>query len=58
MVKPGIMFVMKCQFKKSPYSFLIVMIVSMSLITAYLTRVFERAYYNTFPIIDSSQNGF
>jgi len=52
------MFVMKCQFKKSPYSFLAFIIVYFGLLLAYNTRVFERAYYNTHPVIDSTMNGY
>jgi len=53
---PSIMFVLKCQFKKSPFSFLGLNIVCFGLLLAYNTRIFERAYYNTHPIIDSTMN--
>jgi len=52
------MFQMKCQFKESPFSFLIIMTLTNLVSSAYLTRVFERAFYNTDPVIDSTMTGF
>ena len=57
-VRPSIMWVMRCQFKKSPYSFLGLMIVFFTLLMAYSMRVFERAYYMTSPVIPTSDSSF
>jgi potassium intermediate/small conductance calcium-activated channel subfamily N protein 2 len=52
------MWVMKCQFKQSPYSFLGLMILSMGLLMAFCTRLFERGYYHTHPQLTQDMNGF
>jgi potassium intermediate/small conductance calcium-activated channel subfamily N protein 2 len=52
------MWVLKCQFKKSPYNFLYLMLTSMVLVMSYLTRVFERAYYFTAPAFTPDQDGY
>jgi hypothetical protein len=57
-VRPSIMWVMRCQFKKSPYSFLGLMIISMTLLMAYCMRVFERAYYMTSPMMATTDGNF
>ena len=51
MVESGVIFVFKCQLKKNPYRQLFTMFIGTILLMSYITRVFERAYYNTNPII-------
>lgn len=50
-VESSVMFVLKCQLKKNPYRFLFTMFIGTILLMSYLIRVFERAYYNTNPIM-------
>ena len=50
-IKSSVMFVLKCQLKKNPYRFLFTMFVGTILLMSYIIRVFERAYYNTNPIV-------
>ena len=50
------MFVLKCQLKKNPYRFLFTMYIATIFFMSYVTRVFERAYYNTDPIITATND--
>lgn len=57
-VRSGAVFVIRCQFKKTPFAFLFFFIVAIALVSAYSIRLFERAYYSTYPVIDSTMDGF
>ena len=53
-VRVGTTFVVRCLFKQSPFGFLGCFLIWIGLVSAYSIRIFERAYYFTFPIIDVS----
>lgn len=52
------MFVLRCTFKKNPFRFLIGYLITVTALAAYAIRLFERAYYSTSPVIDSSQSSY
>lgn len=54
----GLWFVMRCHFKKSPFTSLICFIVTTALLSAYAIRIFERAYYATDPTLTVDSPGF
>lgn len=51
-------FAFKCLFKKRPFVFLITFILTIAIVASFCIRIFERAYYNSDPIIDSSSSDF
>lgn len=53
-VRVSTSFVVRCLFKQSPFGFLGCFLIWIGLVSAYSIRIFERAYYFTDPIIDSS----
>jgi len=57
-VKVGVLFVLKCQFKKTPFNYIFVFILTVGIISAFCIRIFERSYYSSDPIIDSSFEGY
>jgi Ion channel len=58
MAAAGMLFVVRCQFKKRPFTSLFFFILCIALISAYAIRIFERAYYASAPAIDNTMDGF
>ena len=57
-VLTGMQFVLKCIFKSRPFLFLIAFIMTIAIVSSFTIRIFERSYYSSDPIIDSTQDNF